>query len=193
MRIFRTAGLGLALAAAVACVTVNVYFPAAKVEKTAEEIVGDVYGTNDTSRGGRSSLEVFLAAASGLLGPAVAEAQDGQVTSVANASIRALKEQIAAHHQQLAPFYDQGNVGITGRGYLEVRSTDGLAVPQVAQLRRLVESDNQARKQLYAEVAKALGIDSSQVGNVETIFAEEWQGKAGSGWWVERGGTWARK
>jgi len=41
--------LGLALALA-ACVTVNIYFPAAKVEKTADEIVGDVYGKEGQER-----------------------------------------------------------------------------------------------------------------------------------------------
>jgi len=40
----RRAGWFLALALVAACVTVNIYFPAATVEKTADQIVSDVYG-----------------------------------------------------------------------------------------------------------------------------------------------------
>lgn len=178
------AGLALLVAA---CVTVNVYFPAAKVEKTAEKIVGEVYGQEgegvkgpdekapDSSSG--SWMGGFLA----WLGPRPAMAQDA--TTVSNAAIRGLKAQIAQRHQQLVPFYDQGKVGIKPDGYLAVRSTAGLSVQQVAQLKRLVAADNAARSQLYKEVAAALNLNTQQqVGQVQGIFAKQWRAKAKPGW-----------
>jgi uncharacterized protein YdbL (DUF1318 family) len=185
----------LATLALSACVTVNIYFPAAEVEKTADEIVSDVYGKNGDKNGEASeptsSLGTVLLAALEYIGPRAAHAQDA--LSVQNATIRGLKQEIAKHHQQLTPFYDNGAVGITSDGYLEVRDTGGMAVPQVAQLKRLVAADNQARKRLYQEVAKALDVDPSQIDKVEQIFAKNWIEKAGSGWWVQQGGSWTKK
>ncbi len=188
-----------ALLAAAACVTVNIYFPAAEVEKTAENIVKDVYGKKapdaDAQPEGESlensdssSLEVFLA----WFAPANAWAQ--QAISVSNAAIRGLKAQIANNHKQLAPFYDQGAIGITNDGMVAVRNTDGLPAPKVAQLKRLVAADNQARSQLYGEVARALNIDPGQVGKVKGIFAQQWQSQAQPGWWIQDGsGNWQKK
>ncbi|MBI5441237.1 MAG: DUF1318 domain-containing protein, partial [Deltaproteobacteria bacterium] len=118
----------------------------------------------------------------------------GEATSVSNAAIRALKDQIAQRHQELLPYYQQGQLGITEDGYLEVRGTAGLPLPQVAALKRLVEADNAARRQLYQEVGRALNLKPEQVRQVEEIFAKEWRGKAQAGWWVQGdGGRWARK
>ena len=90
---------GLALVAG--CVTVNVYFPAAQVEKTAERIVDEVYQEKkepprqEPTEKPRSSDDgdtirgiVRLAR----FGPAPAHAEDA--TTVSNAAIRGLKDQI---------------------------------------------------------------------------------------------------
>ena len=193
-----------ALAVIAGCVTVNIYFPAAKVEKTAEKIVDEVYqekketpppvqpeekekprSLNEGGSPGRlASLE--------WLGPAPAHAEEA--TTVSNAAIRALKEQIGKRHQELLPYYQQGQAGINKDGYLEVRGTGGLALPQVAALKRLVEADNAARRQLYDEVAKALGLKSAQVPQVRQIFAKQWRDKAQAGWAVQGDdGQWVRK
>lgn len=187
----RLALIVAACAALAACVTVNIYFPAAEVERTADQVVDEVYGIQDGETKPESGLRTFLAQALSALGPAEAHAADA--TSVSNAAIRGLKQQIKSNHQQLLPFYQGGNVGITNQGYLEVRSTDGLSVAQVGALKRLVKADNDARAQLYSEVARALNIDPSQKSRVESIFAQEWQKEAGSGWWVQSGGGWTRK
>jgi uncharacterized protein YdbL (DUF1318 family) len=184
-----------------ACITVNIYFPAAKVEKTAEKIVDEVYQEKkepapadqkekpqSLNDGGVSDVVVRLAR----LGPAPAYAEEA--TTVSNAAIRALKDQIARRHQELLPFYQQGKVGITKDGFLEVRGTEGLALPQVATLKRLVDADNAARGQLYEEVAKALNLKPEQVAQVRQIFAKQWRDKAQAGWWVQGdNGQWARK
>lgn len=175
-----------------ACVTVNIYFPAAEVEKAAEKIVDDVYGLdNGESQNGtsdQSAWTMFVA----WLEPTSAWAQDA--TTVSNAAIRGLKETIAKNHQKLKPFYQQGSVGVTKDGYLEVRDTSGLNLGQVATLRKLVNDDNEARRQLYREVAAALDLNTSQVSKVEDIFARQWRDKAFSGWLVQQdNGSWVKK
>ena len=190
-----------ALAIVAGCVTVNIYFPAARVEKTAEKIVDEIYQEKkdlpkqEPAEKPRSSNE--WNAFRGIVrlahpGPAPAFAEEA--TSVSNAAIRGLKEQIGQRHGELLPFYRQGQVGITRDGFLEVRGTSGLGLPQVAALKRLVDADNAARRQLYEEVAKALNLKPEQVSQVRKIFAKQWRDKAQAGWAVQSDdGQWGRK
>lgn len=179
--------LGLA-----ACVTVNIYFPAAEVEKAAEKIVDDVYGQENGELQNESSDRGVFKRLAAWLGPNQAWAQGA--TSVSNAAIRGLKQTISKHHQQLKKFYDQGAVGITKDGYLDIKETSGLNLGQVATLRKLVQKDNEARQQLYREVAAALDLEASQVSRIEEIFARQWRDKASSGWWVQQdNGSWVQK
>jgi uncharacterized protein YdbL (DUF1318 family) len=189
------------LALVAACVTVNVYFPAAQVEKTAEKIVDEVYqdkteppkqGPTDKPRSSIDGDPISGIVALARFGPAPAYAEEA--TSVSNAAIRGLKEQIGQRHQELLPFYQQGQVGITRDGFLEVRGTSGLGLPQVAALKRLVDADNSARRQLYEEVAKALNLKTEQVSQVRKVFAKQWRDKAQTGWAVQADdGQWGRK
>lgn len=180
---------------AAACVTVNIYFPAAEVKRDAERIVKDVYGEleeegqKEQQKPGteqNSSLVIYLAS---FFGPSEAHAQD--VTATSNAAIRGLKDQIAQNLQQLAPFLNSGNVGIDANGYLALRDTGGMAVSDVAKVKKLLASDKNLRDQLYAEVARAR--NTSEVDKVREIFADMWRGQARSGWYVQQGGSWTRK
>ncbi len=190
-----------ALAVIMGCVTVNIYFPAAKVEKTAEKIVDEVYQPKTEppppeEKGKPQSLnEGAVRAGLALLewlGPAPAFAEEA--TTVSNAAIRGLKDQIGQRHQELRAYYQAGQVGINKDGFLEVRGTAGLGLPQVANLKRLVDADNAARRQLYDEVAKALGLQPGQVSQVRQIFAKQWRDKAQPGWPIQTDdGQWVRK
>jgi uncharacterized protein YdbL (DUF1318 family) len=189
------------LALVAGCVTVNIYFPAAQVEKTASTIVDEVYQEKkeppkqEPTEKPRSSNDedtvrgiVRLAR----FGPAPAFAEEA--ATVSNAAIRGLKEQIGGRHTELMPYYQQGQVGITRDGFLEVRGTGGLGLPQVAALKRLVDADNAARRQLYEEVAKALNLKPEQVSQIRKVFAKQWRDKAQAGWAVQADdGQWGRK
>jgi uncharacterized protein YdbL (DUF1318 family) len=189
------------LAIVAGCVTVNIYFPAAKVEKTAEKIVDDVYqekaeppvqrpAEKPRSRNERGILRSLARLAA--FGPVPAHAEEA--TTVSNAAIRGLKDQIGQRHRELLPYYQQGQVGITKDGFLEVRGTGGLGLQQVASLKRLVDADNAARRQLYEEVARALNLKPEQVPQVRQIFSKQWRDKADAGWAVQGDdGQWRRK
>jgi len=189
------------LAIVVGCVTVNIYFPAAEVEKTAGKIVDEVYQekketpTQEPTEKPRSSNgEGVFAALARRAWPGPAPAFAEEATTVSNAAIRALKEQIGQRHQELLPYYQQGQVGINRDGFIEVRGTAGLGLSQVATLKRLVDADNAARRKLYEEVAKALNLRPEQVPQVRQIFAKQWREKAQAGWPVQGDdGVWVRK
>jgi uncharacterized protein YdbL (DUF1318 family) len=193
-----------ALALVAGCVTVNVYFPAAQVERTAEKIVDDVYrdkqdkketpkqDPGEKPRSWRDGDTIRGIVRLVRVGPVPAFAEDA--TSVSNAAIRGLKEQIGQRHQELLPYYQGGQVGITRDGFLEVRGTSGLGLPQVATVKRLVDADNAARRQLYEEVGKALNLKPEQVPEVRKIFAKQWRDKAQPGWAIQADdGQWGRK
>jgi uncharacterized protein len=154
-----------------ACVTVNIYFPAEKVESVAGEIVKDVRGTKD-SLPRTTSLHNGDTGFSLSLWPS-AWAQD--VTTVSNPTIRALKDKLKSNFQQMKPFYDKGMVQEGDDGYVTISRAEGLSLRDRRELNSLVEAENQHRRQLYAEVAGALNIDSGQINKVAEIFAKEWQ------------------
>jgi len=189
------------LAIIAGCVTVNIYFPAAEVEKTAEKIVDEVYQEKTEPPGQKPAEKPQSWNEPGMFqsitrlarfGPAQAFAEEA--TTVSNAAIRGLKDQIGQRHQELLPYYRKGQVGIDKDGFLEVRETSGLGLPQVASLKRLVNADNAARRQLYEEVAKALNLKPDQVPQVRQIFSKQWRDKAEAGWAVQAdNGQWGRK
>ncbi|MBW1939697.1 MAG: hypothetical protein JRI67_13265 [Deltaproteobacteria bacterium] len=82
-----------------ACVTVNIYFPAAEVRQAAEEIAKDVRGqesSQDPADTGAGEPQSFL----NLIGTAYAQ----QELAISNATIRQIKERMKARYAQLAPF-----------------------------------------------------------------------------------------
>jgi uncharacterized protein YdbL (DUF1318 family) len=61
-------------------------------------------------------------------------------------------------------------------------------------LKSLVASTNKDREALYAEVAKALKVDPSQLDRVGREFAQFWQQYSRRGWYIQlNDGTWKQK
>ncbi len=187
MRSVFLAGLTLAL---LSCITVNIYFPEAEVKKAAEDIVNDVRGT-DKQKKEEIKKDVVSESAGFSLVPGL-YAQ--QATEVSTPRIRAIKESMKTRLEQLVPFYDAGRVGEGKDGLLQILKEDGLSLQDKSVLRRLAGDENKDRKDMYAEVAKALNVDSSKIGEVQKIFADQWIGTAHAGWMVQKAdGTWAKK
>jgi uncharacterized protein YdbL (DUF1318 family) len=168
-----------------ACITVNIYFPEATVKPAAAEIVDEIRKTDEAKKAPEA-----VAAAFSLVPAAYAQ----EATNVSTPAIRALKESMKNRFPSLKPLFDGGNIGESNKGFLEVRDEAGLALQAKAALRNLVKDENGDRTKLYGEVAKALGIEASQVEKIQKIFAEEWAKKAAAGWWVQNAdGAWAKK
>ena len=155
-----------------ACVTINIYFPAEKVESVAGEIVNDIRGGDKEKPLPKDKTSFWRNLLSGLEGN-LAWAEEA--TTVSNPTIRALKERMKANYQHMKPFYAKGAVVEKNSGYVSLGNTQALDIKEKRDLNALVTAENSMRKQLYEEVARALKIDTSQVGRVGEIFAKEWQ------------------
>jgi hypothetical protein len=157
-----------------ACVTINIYFPAEKVESVAGEIVDEIRGQGDgAEKSPGEQKDSFLLKIRLALTPAVAWAQEA--VEVSNPTIRALKEKMKGRFAQMKPYYQKGMLKEGDNGYVSLGATGGLGLKDKRDLNALVDAENKDRKRLYEEVAKALNIDPGQINKIEAIFAKEWQ------------------
>ena len=179
-----------------ACVTVNIYFPAAAVQRAADEIVKETWGGPNGTPKSVQPQSLFRSAphrslSFSLLSQALAQEPD---INVSNPAIRGLKESIKRRSGAIKPYMDRGNAGINQDGLLAVRSTDGLNLKERAEVQQLIEAENRDREALYVEIAKANNIPGEAVPKIKGIFAKSWIDQAQPGWWIQDPqGTWKRK
>ncbi len=187
------AALAAAVLTVLACITVNIYFPEAAVKAAASQIESDIQKSAAEKAGQEPVKKIaVLRPPTPFTFVPVAFAQEE--TTVSNPAIRALKDQSANNLAALMPYFSAGQVGLTNRGLVEVRDETGLNLQAKAALRKLVKDDNDVRMKLYAEVAKALNIEASQIEKIQKIFAENRIAAAPAGWWIQKeSGEWAKK
>lgn len=179
-----------------ACVTVNIYFPAAAVERAADQIVKETWGgpakpaTPAPQPQSRSLFSPNRVVALSFVSEAFAQDADINVT---NPAIRALKESIKNRSNAIKPYMDRGNIGIGQDGLLAIRSADGLNLKERAEVNQLVDAENKDREALYAEIAKANGIPKENIPKIKSIFAKSWIEQAQPGWWIQSNGNWQKK
>ena len=179
-----------------ACVTVNIYFPAAAVERAADQIVKETWGgpakpaTPVPQPQSRSLFSRNRLLALSFVSEAFAQDADINVT---NPAIRALKESIKKRSNAIKPYMDRGNIGIARDGLLAIRSADGLNLKERAEVNQLIDAENKDREALYAEIAKANGIPKENIPKIKSIFAKSWIEQAQPGWWIQSNGNWQKK
>jgi uncharacterized protein YdbL (DUF1318 family) len=190
----------LPLLFAAACVTINVYFPAEAAEEAADRIIRDVYGETPAATPEASGPQSWLQPAvlpqqrgsawlDWLIPPAHANAD----ISVDTPAIRQLKANMEERHQQLAPFYKSGAVGITRDGQLEIRDQKLVPLKDRNNLNNLIAKENRDRNALYKEIAKANSHPEWEA-EIRDIFARRWVDNARKGWWYQDNkGNWKQK
>lgn len=194
-----------------ACVTINVYFPAAAADKAADQVIDNIAGGSAAkSTGGtppqsyfvppRSADEPnFLVAALGAtleaLVPA-AQAQGAEVLNVGSPAITRISESIKQRLGDLRKFYDSGAIGLTKDGNVDVRDLNAVGIADRATVKRLVTEDNADRAQLYAEIAKANNHPEWEA-DIRKSFAKRWVQNpnfAQPGWYYQaEDGSWKQK
>ncbi|MBI5601726.1 MAG: YdbL family protein [Deltaproteobacteria bacterium] len=181
------------LSIVMACVTVNVYFPAKEVEKKAGDIVDEIRKKEPSPPTAPSGPQSSLGRLYTLIiqdGTAYAQ-KEAEVSSPA---IQGLKNQIRGRFSRLIPFFQKGAIGEAKNGLVEIRDTGKLSAQEKNDLKPLVEVENRDRRALYQEVARSMNIPSDQIGKVQHIFAEKWQKSSDRGWWIQKeDGQWVQK
>jgi uncharacterized protein YdbL (DUF1318 family) len=179
-----------------ACVTVNIYFPAAAVQRAADEIVKETWGGPTGKSKPIQPQSLLQIAPGGILSLSLTRevfAQEPDI-NVSNPAIRGLRESIKRRSGAIKTYMDKGNAGINQDGLLVVRGSEGLSLKERAEVQQLIEAENRDREALYAEIAKANNIPPEAVPKIKGIFARSWIDQAQSGWWIQDSqGTWKRK
>lgn len=192
-----------------ACVTINVYFPAAAAEKAADKIIEDVWGPSQQGSsatqpkdpqasalfGTDTASRMLLAATGSVLDFLVpsAQAQAQADLNVSTPAVRQLTQSMEARHAQLKKYYDSGAVGLTRDGLVEVRDQNLIPLPERNAARKLVADENADRANLYREIASANGHPDWEQ-DIRATFAQRWISKAASGWYYQNAsGAWQKK
>ncbi len=183
-----------------ACVTINVYFPAAVAERVADQFVQDVYGpaaspapTGSPAGEPRSSWDGaarIAVAALNLLVPLAHAQADFDASTPA---IQKIKASLQERHKALDGFYSTGAIGLTRNGEIAVRDLNSVPLPQRNVLRKLVADENAERAALYREIATANGRADWEP-EIRGVFAERWIANARPGWFYQNDkGDWVAK
>jgi uncharacterized protein len=188
-----------------ACVTINVYFPAAAADKAADQVIDNITrgGTGGSTTPPQSFLvpaqgeeqNVLLAAVGQVLNAMVpaAQAQGAETLDVSSPAITRITGSMASRWGELEKFFSSGAVGLTNNGNVEVRDVAAVALSDRAKVKSLVAEDNADRAQLYAEIAKANNHPEWE-SDVRKSFARRWVAKAKAGWYYQDdGGAWKQK
>jgi uncharacterized protein YdbL (DUF1318 family) len=192
-----TAGIATFCLALAACVTINVYFPAAAAEKAADRIIEDIWGPgqqpkpagNEQSSLGHAAGDILVAALDFVIPAAHAQAD----IDISSPAIRALTASMKGRAGQLEPFFSSGAIGLTADGLVEVRDANSVPLADRNKLRKLVADDNADRNSLYREIAGANGHPEWEA-DIRSTFAERWIANARAGWhYKSKSGDWTKK
>jgi uncharacterized protein YdbL (DUF1318 family) len=184
-----------------ACVTINVYFPAAAADKAADQVIQDITGGAKSTTPPQGSIQrehnFMLVAVGYVLNAAVpaAHAQDADAAlNVSSPAVNRIKASMGARFGELEKFFASGAIGLTKDGMVDVRDLNAVALPDRATVKRLVAEDNADRAQLYAEIAKASNHPEWE-GDIKKSFARRWVATgAQSGWYYQDdSGSWKQK
>ena len=183
-----------------ACVTINVYFPAAEVESAAEKIVKDVLsGEDETSKDDQSNHydSSFIKTVAHYGNPinwiiSTAHAQVNiDISSPAINSLTAKMKQRYA--DSVKSHLDQNVVGFTNEGFVEIIDSGQLGLKERQTLKKVVADENRDRTALYREMAIANNHPEWE-NQIRQAFVKQWIEQAQTGWkYQNSAGEWVVK
>lgn len=189
-----------------ACVTINVYFPAAEARDAAREFVEKVISEPDAKpaeeqapTGGGMALQRRLDFGNAridpwmLLGIGSAQAQSAPDITIKTPTIQAIQTRMETRfNETLRAGFDSGALGFTDDGLITVRDPSKIQLKDRVAMNAAVADDNRDRKAVYREVAVANGHPEWEA-QIRDVFARQWVSSARPGWWYQAGGAWKQK
>ncbi len=195
------ASLAVFCLALAACVTINVYFPAAAAEKAADRIIEDIWGPEQGPKPagdeqgsiGHDAGGLAVVALRGALDFVIPAAHAQADIDVSSPAIRTLTASMKGRAAELERFFSSGAIGLTADGLVEVRDAGAVSLADRNKLSRLVADENSDRNSLYREIAGANGHPEWEA-DIRNTFAERWIANARTGWYYKsKSGGWTRK
>ena len=196
-----------------ACVTINIYFPAAAAEEAARTIVRDVLDVGDQApeqpipedqdsqkdkptqkQGRRYRYNRALVMVGKVLEFVVPSAHAASAANIDinTPAINKLRKSMDARQRKLSPYYRSGAVGFDQQGKVSIRNLGEVALKDKNQLKKLVVDENKDRDALYREIARANKHPEWEA-DIRNTFARIWIEEAPKGYWYKQGGAWKKK
>ena len=188
--------LGLVLGA---CVTINVYFPAAEAQEAAEEFVEKVLGEEmpgggtepENPQAMRAARAPSFDLASLFISTAHAQTADITIKTPAIQAIQARMEQ--RFQANLQPHFASGALGFGKDGLVVLRDATKVGLKDRVAVNQHVADDNRDRNAVYREIAVANGHPEWEQ-QIRETFARQWVASARPGWWYQAAdGSWKQK
>lgn len=180
-----------------ACVTINVYFPAAEAQQAAAEFVDKVIGDKpadapvEPNKPPQASVQPRFNLMSLLISDAQAAGVD---ITIRTPAIQAIQDRMADRFQSsLQAHFDSGALGFGKDGLIVVRDASKVALKDRVSVNQQVADDNRDRKAVYREIAVANGHPEWE-DQIRDTFAKQWVSSAHGGWWYQTSdGAWKQK
>ncbi|MCW8904274.1 YdbL family protein [Sedimenticola sp.] len=202
MKVLRIGSMLATLLFLAACVTINIYFPAAQAEEAAERIVDDILGkqkqqeeqNKDEKKSSSLNQSLFQTIASGTLEFLIPSAQAAQPDfNASSPAIRKLQASMKSRNSALTPYYNSGAVGFTRDAMIAVHDAAAIPLKDRNKVQGLISSENSDRSALYRAIADANGHPEWEP-EIRATFARTWVEKASRGWWYQNAsGGWVQK
>jgi uncharacterized protein YdbL (DUF1318 family) len=189
-----------------ACVTINIYFPAAAAEEAAREIVREVLDTDNEQRRDKGAEDsgrkddqtrvehpAVLLLMGRLIEASVPAAHAaGADININTPAISRLRASMHKRQQALEPFYRSGAIGFDEKGLVAIRNLKAVALKDRNRVKKLVADENRDRNALYREIARANGHPEWEA-DIRKTFSRIWVEEAPKGYWYRKGGGWKKK
>ncbi len=182
-----------------ACVTINVYFPAAEAQEAAEEFVEKVLGDEipaaQSEAGNPQSLQAPARPSFDFasLFISTAQAQSADIT-IRTPAIQAIQDRMAERFQgSLETHFSSGALGFGKDGRVVLRDATQVGLKDRVAVTQLVAEENRDRDAVYREIAVANG-HAEWEAQIRETFARQWVASARAGWWYQAAdGSWKQK
>ena len=188
-----------------ACVTINIYFPAAAAEEAAREIVRDVLDVKqpgeqkeapEKAGDDQSAIEqpgIAVRIAGHLVEMLVPEVHAAKADiNIDTPAISRLRQSMQKRQRSLAPFYRSGAIGFDESGRVAIRDLKAVELKDRNRVKKLVADENRDRDALYREIARANGHPEWEA-DIRKTFSRIWIEEAPRGYWYRQGGSWKKK
>ena len=183
-----------------ACVTINIYFPAAAAEKAADKIIKGIQSISPETpekiepEAKQPNWQLTLyQGVDNLLNVIISPAHAAANLSIDSPDIRRLRASMKARFGSLRGFYSKGYVGIKKDSYIVVRNAGKIPLKSRNKVKKLVGAENADRRKLYQAIANANG-HPDWFAQIQSTFAKRWVSNAKAGWWVQApNGKWKQK